>query len=155
MDIKKLAVLFIIVITLGTLMFSKKHLKPNISQQQIHRFPAIESVQEISEIHPSKNPETYEEALQIAKKENKKILLYFTASWCPPCQKMKRETLKNEEVKKALSKFVVFYAEESDLSSKFGVRAIPTFKIINPEEKVEKTATGFMDVSKFLSFLGA
>ena len=54
-------------------------------------------------------PTSYEEALQIAQKQNKQVFLFFHASWCSWCEKMKDETLSDVEVKTALSKYVVYH----------------------------------------------
>ncbi len=34
------------------------------------------------------NWQTYEQGIEIAKKQNKKIFLYFHADWCKYCEKM-------------------------------------------------------------------
>lgn len=41
---------------------------------------------------------TYEEALQLAKKEKKNLFISFTASWCGPCRMMKKVVFEDPQV---------------------------------------------------------
>lgn len=41
---------------------------------------------------------TWDEALQLAKKEGKPIFLDISASWCGPCKRLKSSTFPNKEV---------------------------------------------------------
>lgn len=84
-------------------------------------------------------------------------LLYFTASWCGPCQMMKSQTWPNPNVKRALEnyKFQTIDVDESPkLAEQWSVRAMPTFLIADPEGKSELTRmTGFMDAKRMQVWL--
>jgi thiol:disulfide interchange protein len=38
-------------------------------------------------------PDSYSDAIEIAKEEKKPLIIMFTAQWCQPCQDFKRRTL--------------------------------------------------------------
>lgn len=102
---------------------------------------------------------------KIADLKGKTILLYFTASWCGPCQKFTPSVVDfqkanddNVEVvvvsfdrnkkaatgylksKKAKEFYMVLPGDLSKkISSDFGVRGIPAVVVINPEGKVVST----------------
>lgn len=50
----------------------------------------------------------YEEAVKIAKQDNKKIVLYFSGSdWCRPCILLKKKVFETEEFKKYANEHLV------------------------------------------------
>ncbi|MEO0528178.1 MAG: thioredoxin family protein [Bacteroidota bacterium] len=54
--------------------------------------------------------ESYTDALQFAKKENKPIILVFSGSdWCPPCKKLEKKIWQSEEFKTYAAKNYVLY----------------------------------------------
>ena len=70
---------------------------------------------------------------------NSKTILYFTATWCPPCKKIKPiyENLSekyNENV--AFGKIDV--DENSDSSVEFDVSAVPTFVFMDKKDVVAR-----------------
>ena len=40
----------------------------------------------------------FDKAAAVAKKENKPLIVIFSASWCPPCQQMKKEVYPSKTV---------------------------------------------------------
>jgi thioredoxin 1 len=86
----------------------------------------------------------------------KPVLAYFTASWCGPCKMMTRTTLADPAVIKALADVPhagVDIDAHSDIASKFGVNAVPTFIVIAPSgDEVDRT-TGYQDSTDFLAWL--
>jgi len=100
-------------------------------------------------------PETYEQALEIAKKTEKPIFLIFEADWCHWCQAMKK-TLADPEVKKALEGHVIYHANsdrETDLAKQYGVGGIPSYFVIDSSEKVHKNGKGYKGTKTFLVWL--
>jgi len=84
------------------------------------------------------------------------VLAYFTASWCGPCKLMARTTLTNEAVIQALNNFshvAVDIDEHQDLAEKYGVRAVPTFRVLTAGGDEVSTATGYQDAERFLDWL--
>lgn len=99
---------------------------------------------------------SYQDAVNTAKAKNKDMLLIFSASWCPPCQRMKKTTLKNDRVKSAMSNYVVYKIDvdiEDVLSDRYKVRSIPRYLIVNPDEKVIKNAGGYKSPDDFIRWL--
>lgn len=72
----------------------------------------------------------YEEALAAADEAGKPTIVIFSASWCPPCQQMKKAVYPSEAVQPFHDKFVWAYLDADDpkngpVSAKFGVSGIP------------------------------
>lgn len=93
-----------------------------------------------------------------AKRDGKLRFLYFTASWCGPCQKLKTETWNDRGVESRLAGFVpvkIDVDEHADLAQRFEVDAMPTFIVVDANDQAIQRSTGFMPASDFLEWLGA
>jgi len=73
---------------------------------------------------------SYEQAHQRAKDEGKLLLVDATATWCPPCKKMEKDTWPAEPVRAWLSEHAVPIQidvdEEQELSRSLKIEAMPT-----------------------------
>jgi protein disulfide-isomerase len=112
---------------------------------------------------------TYEEALQVAEKEDGDIMLFMEADWCSVCKRMKREVFSQAEVQKAIdagfspvlinidSKEELRFKGEAttkmDFSKRIEVQATPTFIFLNHEEEVIGSIRGFLNSSDFIGLL--
>jgi tetratricopeptide (TPR) repeat protein len=108
-----------------------------------------------------------EEIKAQAKKENKPILAVFSATWCGPCQHVKKTVFKTDEFKKISDKALLLYIEQTTkegaaYNKKYNIKAFPTFKIIsndgvmldtgNPTRTVDGFAEWIDDVKKGNNF---
>ncbi|HQT22687.1 MAG: hypothetical protein B7X86_07840 [Sphingobacteriales bacterium 17-39-43] len=99
---------------------------------------------------------TFSEALQMAKKENKLIFLYVNASWCGPCIELKMTTFRSKAVGEQYNSAFVnisLNGEKGDgpaLARKYQVRGYPTFLFINSDGKVVYRTDGFLNAKNFL-----
>ncbi len=83
----------------------------------------------------------YAEALEKAEKENKPIFVYFTANWCLPCKRVKKEIFEKKEFKKIADKVVLLRVEQSEipgmaLSRKYHITTYPSFRLLSPDGKL-------------------
>jgi thiol:disulfide interchange protein DsbD len=81
------------------------------------------------------DPTFFREALAKARRENKPIVLDFTASWCVPCQRMHRETFPNEKVARLLERFVLIKVDTDKhpaLANKYGAVGLPDVRLLSP-----------------------
>lgn len=74
--------------------------------------------------------------------QHKFFLLYFTAKWCGPCQKIKPLIYKlSEGFSKDVCEFCVCDIDENtELSDNFKVRAVPTFVLMRGNVFVNETS---------------
>lgn len=65
-------------------------------------------------------------------------VLYFTADWCNPCQKVK--PIVEEINKDSVTKFQMIDVDsEMELTKKFEIRSVPTFILIKNGTEIKRT----------------
>jgi len=106
----------------------------------------------------------YEEALALAKKENKPIFIDFTGWTCTNCRWMESNVFPLPEVKKYFSgminvKLYTDRREEPELGNKefqqtmFNSIELPLYVILTPDEELVGTKAFTRDLQEFLDFL--
>ena len=98
--------------------------------------------------------EGLEESFQIAKQENKPIMMYFWAIWCQYCARFQTDTLGNPQVKKILEEEYVLVAMDLDIdravAQKYGVSYPPYLVFMDPEGNVLERVPGAVDADYLL-----
>lgn len=86
-------------------------------------------------------------AIAQAESADQPRLLYFTASWCPPCQQMRQTTFSQQSVASLLAPYVpvkVDIDQHPELATKYGISAVPTFVMLAGSSELAR-ASGYMD----------
>lgn len=133
-------------------------MKGQVSEEEIEALASyIYDYSENMIIQHSVKRYSVEEALQIAKKEGKIVLIEGYIPFCPWCIKMDREVMVDETVKEALNKDFV-YAKANLLIAKLplGMKVLgtPSFYFIDSDGKtILDMVEGFGTVDEFLLLL--
>lgn len=80
---------------------------------------------------------------------NKFIIVEFSAQWCAPCKAMIPILEEIDSENDTVTVLKVNIDEEIDLSSRFGIRSIPT-TLYYIDGKLEATTIGFQTKDKIL-----
>lgn len=82
----------------------------------------------------------FADVLAQAKRENKRVLVDFWATWCHACMQMNKTTFRDTRVGNMVNYSFVNYAVDVDhdadakeLVEKFNIKAFPTYLILNPD----------------------
>lgn len=99
---------------------------------------------------------SFEEAISAAKAENKLVFIDFYTDWCGPCRTMSRQVFPQKSVGDYLNnKFVCIKLnaekEGVNLAKRYGIKAYPTFLILNTKEEVQFDIRGSMDAEAFIN----
>lgn len=95
-----------------------------------------------------------ENVFEVAKRTNKKILLFFTAESCSYCKKMSTEMRPN--MKPILEQYVfssIDADKRSDIARKYGVNLIPAYRMLDSDGKLYKSGDGYMAQKDFMLWL--
>ena len=112
---------------------------------------------------------SYDKGLEVAKKENKHLVVDFYTTWCGWCKKMDRDTYENTEVKKLLSEnyiAVKLNAESSkalslngktlterQVAQEFKVTGFPTTCFLKPDGEKIACLPGYAGPDHFANIL--
>ncbi|MCP4215411.1 MAG: thioredoxin family protein, partial [bacterium] len=101
---------------------------------------------------------TIQEVAAKAKKENKPILAVFSATWCGPCQLVKKNVFKKAEFQKVADKAVLLYIEQTDpkgmeYCKTYKVSGYPTFMAFNQKGVVSDTGQPQRTVEGFSKWM--
>ncbi len=98
----------------------------------------------------------WNEALQLAKKENKLTFLDIYATWCGPCKRLKSITFSNKEVGKFFNANFINIAldgEQGDgsmLASQYNLTSYPSLLFIDATGKIVTLTVGYYSPSELL-----
>lgn len=103
---------------------------------------------------------SYRSAMSDAKKTGKPVILVFSASWCGPCQEMKKEVYPSAAVKKYHDKFVWAYLDVDDndnekASKEYKVEGIPHVQFLDASGKAVDKQIGSTSPEAFASKLAS
>ena len=94
-----------------------------------------------------------DQARQIARDQNRPILVHFYADWCGPCKNMEKNVLHTATVQQAIAKDIVAVkvnvSEHPELGDRFGVEKFPTDIFIEPTGKHIVKSEGQKTVKEF------
>jgi thiol:disulfide interchange protein len=97
-------------------------------------------------------------ALVEARDVKKPVLLYFTASWCGPCQWMKRNVFTEQSVAVAMDAYVpvrIDGDQHAQLAISYGVEAYPWFAVLDHEGRVVRMIDRGMEAQELIGWLRA
>ncbi len=101
--------------------------------------------------------DSWNAALEEAKKANKPLVLELYLEGCPHCQRLHRETHSDEEVAKALNtRFIPVRLEgrqHMDIVKQFNVTGAPTTLVFGPDGKELHRFAGFYPAAEYLKEL--
>lgn len=97
----------------------------------------------------------YEDAVKIAEEQGRRLYVVFKGKGCSWCERQAAETLRPESIEAmdGLVVCVVDIQERKDIRSKYGVKTVPAHRLLDPEGRLVRSASGYMDYSRLARFL--
>jgi thioredoxin 1 len=80
------------------------------------------------------------EELKNLQKENKKIIVDFSASWCGPCKMLLPTMEKISDEMTDVEVVKIDVDEQSEFITEYGIRGVPTVIIYNGEQQIDRSS---------------
>jgi thioredoxin 1 len=80
------------------------------------------------------------EELKNLQKENRKIIVDFSASWCGPCKILLPTLEKISDEMTDVEVVKIDVDEQSEFISEYGIRGVPTVIIYNGEQQIDRSS---------------
>ena len=87
---------------------------------------------------------------------HRKVLAYFTATWCPPCKKMKTTTWADSTVAHAMEQYVpakIDIDADKEAARRYHIEAVPTYIVLSDQGEVQKRISGLMSPEEMRTWL--
>ncbi len=103
--------------------------------------------------------ESFAEAMQKAKQENKLVFIDAYAVWCGPCKRMAKTVFLEEEVGRYFDKHFVSLkidverGEGPDIKNRYGISGLPGYVILDDNEHVIYRFSGAMPTERFMEHI--
>jgi len=104
-----------------------------------------------------------EEAVQLARTENRPVMIDFMANWCPPCKKMEATTFKQETVIDKAGEFIavrIDVDQQPDVANhyesnagKYGGIGIPNILFLSPDQKKIAHPIGYLSPERMVAIM--
>lgn len=152
----------LVVLALGVIYLYNRpasDLGTQVSQLNIESRVAEHQTPQSSSTAASKNISwnDYTPGMALAGEEGKNIFLYFHASWCGYCTKLKKETFTDERIKAYLNDHFVSIGVDTEkrekLAQQWQVRGLPTLWFLEPDGTKINSLPGFVNADQLLSIL--
>ena len=96
-------------------------------------------------------------ARTLARQSNKPILLYFTASWCGPCQMMRRQVWTDARVAAAAAAYVpvrIDVDQNPRVAIEYGAtESVPVLMVVDGENKVVRRIDFALEADDMIAWL--
>lgn len=113
----------------------------------------------IGECHWYTGQSKFEDILTIARERKQPVLVFYSASWCGPSQRTKRDVLAAKEFEKVEKEAVLLFVEFTEKGGKkfietHKISKFPTFKLFSPEGvDLDTEISGDDNVSRVLQWV--
>lgn len=96
-------------------------------------------------------------AKERANRENKLLILEFTAKWCLPCQYMEKNVFRNQDVQKFSEQHAIIFKvdidEDKNLKAEFNIEALPTIIIMKASGQVLSRKEESLNAENFMRWI--
>ena len=95
-------------------------------------------------------------AFEMAKKEQRTVMVLVEGENCRWCKKMKHRTLGDENVQKKLKSYItvkVMREDENAIKDLPIINGVPSIFFMTPEKEVIESVVGYFNVEDFLSYI--
>jgi thioredoxin-related protein len=111
----------------------------------------------IAWLHPTTMAEV-DAAFDSAQAKGQPVFLFWTASWCPPCNQVKSTVFTREEFITRTRSFVPLYIDGDTpggqaIGKRFKVSAYPTMVLLSPKREELTRLAGSVEPSRYLQLL--